>query len=62
MANMSHCRFENTLEDLRDCHDHWDDDDEATLSTFEQKAKIRLLNLCKSVVNAYGEEEYMGPS
>lgn len=26
MANMSYCRFQNILPDLRDCLDHIDDD------------------------------------
>lgn len=25
MSNMAYCRFQNTLEDLRDCYAHWDD-------------------------------------
>jgi len=29
MANMSYCRFENTVKDLRDCADHIDNQLEA---------------------------------
>lgn len=46
MANMSYCRFENTLADLKDCWDAWNDDD---LNETEEKAKKRLLALCKTI-------------
>jgi len=26
MGNMSYCRFQNTLMDLRDCIENWDDE------------------------------------
>lgn len=57
MANMSYCRFENTLADLRDCFENWDDAKEEDMSTHEQKAKINLLNLCKDIAIDYGELE-----
>ena len=46
MANMSYCRFENTLLDLADCFDHWDD----TVSEGEEKARERLVRLCLDIV------------
>jgi len=46
MANMSHCRFENTFIDLRNCENHLDDDD---LSESERKYRVRLLTLCKRI-------------
>lgn len=48
MANMSYCRFQNTLRDLRDCYENWPND-EKDLSEGERKAKNRLLKLCKEI-------------
>jgi hypothetical protein len=55
MPNMSYCRFYNTLEDLRDCYDHIDDD----LSDSEEEARARkaLVKLCAEITNVCGEEE-----
>ena len=39
MANMSYCRFRNTLGDLRDCREHVDDE----LSSGERDAFIELI-------------------
>lgn len=46
MSNMSYCRFENTLKDLRDCDEHLFDND---LSEEEEKARERLIQLCKKI-------------
>ena len=59
MANMSYCRFRNTLGDLRDCYDNLDDND---LSEEEAKARRRLVKVCQSIVDAtewlgLGEED-----
>ena len=48
MANMSYCRFQNTLSDLRDCYDNLDDND---LSEEEAKARKRLVKVCQSIVD-----------
>lgn len=45
MANMSYCRFENTLEDLQACREHLDDN----LSEREEKARRELVELCTSI-------------
>ena len=55
MGNMSYCRFENTLPDLQDCYDNWDDNPD--LSSHEKKAKARLLSLCKEIVEDYGDDD-----
>lgn len=52
MPNMSHCRFTNTLDDLRECYDHWDDD----LGAGEAEARERLLIVCQRVVDNYADE------
>ena len=51
MSNMSYCRFQNTLSDLRDCEENLNDSD---LSKEEHNARKRLIELCLSIVeNAY---------
>jgi len=47
MANMSYCRFQNTLQDLRDCYENMDDTD---LSDEEKRARRTLLKLCDQIV------------
>lgn len=54
MANMSYCRFQNTVMDLQDCydslHEMLDDDEMAEdLSSEELRAKKRLIQLCKDI-------------
>jgi hypothetical protein len=53
MSNMSHCRFTNTLEDLRDCADYIDAND---LSESETKARARLIKVCREIVRDAGGE------
>ena len=50
MANMSYCRFRNTLTDLRDCEDNWD---EADGNKDEEEARDKLLKLCKEIVEGF---------
>ena len=49
MANMSYCRFENTLEDLRDCRDNLDDNLSNTKR--EARARIELVKVCQQIVD-----------
>lgn len=53
MANMSYCRFENTVPDLRDCYENMD---EQQLSETEARARKWLIRLCQKVVDDYGYE------
>jgi hypothetical protein len=55
MANMSYCKFENTLRDLRDCAASMDDDEE--LSQTESDAKDALIELCRDIIDTE-EENY----
>ena len=48
MSNMAHCRFQNTLADLRDCFEHLTDDD---LSEEETRARTRLVKVCRNIVD-----------
>lgn len=50
MANMSYCRFQNTLEDLRDCAEHITDND---LDEDEHKARKRLVEWCRKIIEDY---------
>ena len=43
MSNMSHCRMQNTANDLRDCVDNWDLKEDASFKEkLGQKAIIEL--------------------
>ena len=53
MANMSYCRFQNTVADLSDCYDHMEDE----LSDDEEKARQRLIKLCTQILWDYGETD-----
>jgi hypothetical protein len=50
MGNMSYCRFQNTLSDLRDCYVNMEDED---LSAEEKQAKAELLSLCTRISGEY---------
>jgi hypothetical protein len=54
MGNMSYCRFENTVQDLEDCYDNFDLEEEA--STYEVKARKKMINLCVDIAMDYGWE------
>jgi hypothetical protein len=51
MSNMSYCRFQNTLADLQDCYEHWD---EEVSSKEEERAREIMLSLCKCILDDYG--------
>lgn len=51
MGNMSYCRFENTLNDLRDCYNHMGNPDE--LSGSEKWVMLDMINLCKRISEQY---------
>ena len=57
MGNMSYCRFENTLGDLRDCYDNWEAMDQREEddppSSEELNARTRLKELCQDIVDNY---------
>ena len=53
MANMGYCRFQNTVRDLADCEDHIIDND---LSPEEEKAKKRLIKICKRIAYDFSDE------
>jgi len=63
---MSYCRFENTLNDLRDCYNHMGNPDE--LSGSEKECMLDMIDLCKRIADQYedvdsdDEDEDMDPA
>ena len=60
MSNMSYCRFENTLRDLRDCKEALDDgalEDEKMDEEYERPAMLKLVSLCREIAEEYPEED-----
>ena len=55
MANMSYCRFENTMNALQDCYEHLDDD--ISDSETEPDYRYCLIELCKKITEEYGWED-----
>lgn len=53
MGNMGYCKFENTLNDLRDCEDTIGDESE---SLTEESARKKLIELCKQIADEYGDD------
>jgi len=53
MSNMSYCRFENTLADLKDCEAHIFCD----LEGEEAKARDELIRVCKSIARDFEKED-----
>jgi hypothetical protein len=51
MGNMSYCRFQNTLADLRDCAEHFDE----AAGPEEKIARNRLVQVCRDIVG-YAED------
>ena len=54
MSNMSYCRFQNTLEDLKDCLENLTEDGD--LSEDEEHARSRLIKTCKKIVKLAADE------
>ena len=53
MGNMSYCRFENTLKDLRDCYENMED---TGMSSTEKSARQKLIELCDDIATEFIEE------
>ena len=56
MANMSYCRFKNTLGDLQDCEEALDTKAPEELSESEQDARVGLVRLCVMIAIEHGYE------
>lgn len=61
MANMSYCRFNNTLADLFDCENALEDfldNDENVISSEEERRKAkRLIQLCHEIADRWEPED-----
>lgn len=61
MANMSYCRFHNTLSDLNDCESALNafiNDDENTIESGEERNKAKkLIELCQYIADNYSAED-----
>ena len=59
MPNMGYCRFRNTLDDLRDCYEHLDDEagEDEGLGEEEAEAREQLIDLCKQIAKEKGDDE-----
>lgn len=54
MANMSYCRFNNTLSDLEDCRDALR---EGNISSLAEKRKAkRLLEVCREIADNFDKD------
>jgi hypothetical protein len=56
MANMSYCRFRNTLDDLREANEHIPTNFKK-LEEDERAALIRLIKLCHRIADDYPLED-----
>lgn len=59
MGNMSYCRFENTLNDLRDCEEALENihDEVTEMSSYEKNAVVELVELCKTITDNWDMKE-----
>lgn len=51
MANMSYCRFENTVNDMQDCIYAIEEGDTSELSSSEVRALEEFLDLAREITN-----------
>lgn len=51
MANMSYCRFENTVNDMQDCIYAIEEGDTRELSSSEVRALEEFLDLAREITN-----------
>lgn len=56
MSNMSYCRFQNTLEDLKDCRDALYDGGLGDLSKDDGLAARRMFTVCREILELQGYE------
>ncbi len=54
MANMSYCRFQNTLLALQDCNGWLEESELHELSLDEARAAARLIDLCEEITDEQG--------
>lgn len=52
---MSHCRFENTANDLRDCWDNFDEINENS-TDYEKRGRKSIIKLACHIAESYADE------
>lgn len=52
MSNMSYCRFENTFRDLKDCYEHFEDEN---LSEDEMHYRSKIYDICECIVSEFSD-------
>lgn len=57
MSNMSYCRHENTLSDLRDVWENWDDFDPEQATRQEIHARKALRELVMEMADEFSAED-----
>lgn len=59
MPNMSYCRFQNTVNDLKDCADHITEDfeNDEPLSREEFEARQTLVELCREIAGKFDYDD-----
>ncbi len=55
MSNMSYCRFQNTLADLRECYTAMEDEREEDWSEDERTAFRKLVTICRRIGEDFSE-------
>lgn len=58
MANMSYCRFRNTLNDLEDCFENMENTLEVGIDNEEINAREKLIELCQEIVYKYNDFDF----
>lgn len=58
MSNMSYCRFNNTLQDLRDCYENMVEPIRKSDSYDSEYVKrTKLIELCMKIAQEFGDED-----
>ena len=59
MANMSYCRFENTLGDLQDCQEALENiyEEIQGMSKYEKQSLTPFIELCKEIADNHDIED-----
>lgn len=57
MANMEHCRFNNTLIDLLECKEALANGEFKSLSKAEKINALELIDLCKEIAEMFEDDE-----
>ena len=54
---MTHCRFENTYQDLQDCYDALQEKELDELSESERKFAKKLIEMCREISDEFSDND-----